>query len=43
LEHARPKGEGITHRAMDDIRDSVAELKFYRDKVFKSVEETKKK
>jgi oligoribonuclease len=43
LEHARPKGEGTTHRAMDDIRDSVAELKFYRDKVFKSAEETKKK
>jgi len=43
LEHARPKGEGTTHRAMDDIRDSVAELKFYRDKVFKSAEETAKK
>jgi oligoribonuclease len=43
LEHARPKSEGITHRAMDDIRDSVAELKFYRDRVFKSAEETKKK
>ena len=43
LEHARPKGEGTTHRAMDDIRDSVAELKFYRDKVFKSAEERKKK
>ena len=43
LEHARPKSEGTTHRAMDDIRDSVAELKFYRDKVFKSAEETKKK
>jgi oligoribonuclease len=43
LEHARPKSEGTTHRAMDDIRDSVAELKFYRDKVFRSAEETKKK
>jgi oligoribonuclease len=43
LEHARPKSEGITHRAMDDIRDSVAELKFYRDKVFRTVEEAKKK
>jgi oligoribonuclease len=43
LEHARPKSEGITHRAMDDIRDSVAELKFYRDKVFRTSEETKKK
>jgi oligoribonuclease len=43
LEHARPKSEGITHRAMDDIRDSVAELTFYRERVFKSAEETKKK
>ena len=43
LEHARPKSEGITHRAMDDICNSVAELKFYRDKVFRTVEETKKK
>ena len=43
LEHARPKSEGITHRAMDDIRDSVAELKFYRDKVFRTAEEPKKK
>ncbi len=43
LEHARPKSEGITHRAMDDIRDSVAELKFYRERVFKSGDETKKK
>jgi len=42
LEHARPKSEGTTHRAMDDIRDSVAELKFYRDRVFRSAEETKK-
>lgn len=43
LEHARPSNGGTTHRAMDDIRDSVAELKFYRDKVFRSAEETKKK
>lgn len=43
LEHARPKSEGITHRAMDDISNSVAELKFYRDKVFRTAEETKKK
>lgn len=42
LEHARPKSEGTTHRAMDDIRDSVAELKFYRDRVFRTAEETKK-
>ena len=43
LEHARPKSEGITHRAMDDVRDSVAELKFYRDKIFRTADETKKK
>lgn len=43
LEHARPKSEGVTHRAMDDVRDSVAELKFYRDKVFRTADETKKK
>jgi oligoribonuclease len=43
LEHARPKSEGITHRAMDDVRDSVSELKFYRDKVFRTADETKKK
>ena len=43
LEHARPKSEGITHRAMNDVRDSVAELKFYRDKVFRTADEMKKK
>lgn len=43
LEHARPKSDGVTHRAMDDVRDSVAELKYYRDRVFRSAEETKKK
>lgn len=43
LEHARPKGEGTTHRAMDDIRDSVAELRFYRERVFRSADETRKK
>lgn len=42
LEHARPTSGGTTHRAMDDVRDSIAELKYYRDKVFKSAEETKK-
>ena len=36
LEHARPKSEGTTHRAMDDIRDSVDEMRWYRDKVFVS-------
>ena len=35
LEHARPKSEGLSHRAMDDIRDSVAEMKYYRDNFLK--------
>jgi oligoribonuclease len=43
LEHARPRSEGTTHRAMDDVRDSVAELRFYRDTVFRPASETKKK
>ena len=43
LEHARPKSEGTTHRAMDDIRDSVAELRFYRERVFRPAAETLKK
>lgn len=34
LEHARP-GKAGTHRAMDDVRESVAELRFYREKVFR--------
>lgn len=34
LEHARPS-TGVLHRAMDDIKDSVAELRYYRDKVFR--------
>lgn len=34
MEHARP-GKGGTHRAMDDIRESVAELRFYREKAFR--------
>lgn len=34
VEHARPTTGGQTHRAMDDIRDSVAEMRWYRDKVF---------
>ena len=42
LEHARPKSDGVSHRAMDDIRESVAELKFYRERVFRTAEETKK-
>jgi oligoribonuclease (3'-5' exoribonuclease) len=27
---------------MDDIRDSVAEMKYYRDRVFRASEELKK-
>ena len=42
LEHARPKSEGLSHRAMDDIRDSVAEMKYYRDKAFRTADEVKK-
>lgn len=34
LEHTRPS-TGVSHRAMDDIRDSVAELRYYREKVFR--------
>lgn len=34
VEHSRPSSGGQTHRAMDDVRDSVAELRWYRDKVF---------
>lgn len=34
LEHTRPS-TGVLHRAMDDVRDSVAELRYYREKVFK--------
>lgn len=41
LEHARPKTEGVSHRAMDDIRDSVAELRYYREKVFRPADEKK--
>jgi oligoribonuclease len=33
-EQASYKKQG-THLAMDDIRDSIAELKFYREHVFK--------
>jgi oligoribonuclease len=34
LEHARPGKQG-THRAMDDIRESVNELRFYREHAFR--------
>jgi oligoribonuclease len=35
LEHARPSS-GVLHRAMDDVRDSVAEMRHYRDKAFRA-------
>lgn len=35
LEHARTS-KVQTHRALDDIMESIAELKFYREKVFKN-------
>lgn len=34
VEHSRPNNGGQLHRAMDDIRDSVDEMRWYRDKVF---------
>ena len=34
LEIARPTKSGA-HRALDDVRESIRELKFYREKVFK--------
>lgn len=34
LEHARPS-KGGTHRALDDVKESISELRFYRDKIFK--------
>jgi oligoribonuclease len=37
LEHARPTKPN-NHRAMDDVRDSVEELKFYRDKAFRQAQ-----
>jgi oligoribonuclease len=33
VDAARPHGQG-SHRALDDIRESVAELAYYRDRVF---------
>jgi oligoribonuclease len=38
LEKAPDKGG--THRALDDIRESIAELRFYRETVFRSDERT---
>ena len=42
VEHGRPTSVGQTHRAMDDIRDSVAEMAYYRDRVFRTADEMKK-
>ena len=42
VEHGRPTSVGQTHRAMDDIRDSVAEMAYYRDRVFRTADELKK-
>jgi oligoribonuclease len=37
--HARPQKVG-THRALDDIRDSIDELRYYRERVFVPAEPT---
>ena len=42
VEHSRPTSVGQTHRALDDIRDSVAEMAYYRDRVFRTPDELKK-
>ena len=42
VEHSRPASVGQTHRALDDIRDSVAEMAYYRDRVFRTPDELKK-
>ena len=42
VEHGRPTSVGQTHRALDDIRDSVAEMAYYRDRVFRTADEMKK-
>ena len=42
VEHGRPASVGQTHRALDDIRDSVAEMAYYRDRVFRTTDEMKK-
>jgi oligoribonuclease len=34
----RPK-KGEAHRALDDIRESIAELRFYREKIFRAPED----
>ncbi len=42
VEHGRPTSVGQSHRALDDIRDSVAEMAYYRDCVFRTADEMKK-
>ena len=42
VEHGRPTSAGQSHRALDDIRDSVAEMAYYRDRVFRTADEMKK-
>jgi len=42
VEHSRPTSVGQTHRALYDIRDSVAEMAYYRDRVFRTPDELKK-
>jgi oligoribonuclease len=42
VEHSRPTSVGQTHRALDDIRDSVAEMAYYRNRVFRTPDEMKK-
>ncbi len=33
ISHARPKKDGL-HRALDDVRDSIEELRYYRQRAF---------
>jgi oligoribonuclease len=33
ISHARPKKDGL-HRALDDVRDSIEELRYYRERAF---------
>ncbi len=42
VEHGRPTSVGQSHRALDDIRDSVADMAYYRDRVFRTADEMKK-
>ena len=42
VEHGRPTSAGQSHSALDDISDSVAEMAYYRDRVFRTADEMKK-